>query len=267
MFYSRHSEIVSLLHRSANLSGCCASGSRIATIFTIHFQSFYVTNEVMKHDSTRDRIILAAGPIFARKGFKNTTVREICDAANVNLASINYYFNDKQGLYTETVIQAREMRAQQFPHRELEPGQPPEDKLRNIVLTLLNRMMAMQTEPWQVRLIMREILQPTEASRTLVKAYFRPFFESLLSVVDDLVGTRLPEHQRHQIGFSIIGQCMHYRFSTEMISMMIPKVEYQQNYQIESLADHITRFSLGGIESIRKQLTSNDVEQISSSSN
>ena len=217
----------------------------------------------MNDDSTRDRIILAAGPIFARKGFKNTTVREICDAANVNVASINYYFSDKHGLYTETVIQAREMRAQQFPHREPEENQAPEEKLKNIVVTLLNRMMAMQTEPWQVRLIMREILQPTEASKKLVKAYFRPFFESLLTVIDELVGVRLPDHERHQLGFSVIGQCMHYRISAEMISMMISKAEYQQNYQIEQLADHITSFSLGGIENIRKQVASNGLKQIS----
>jgi AcrR family transcriptional regulator len=221
----------------------------------------------MNDDSTRDRIILAAGPIFAQKGFKNTTVREICDAANVNVASINYYFSDKQGLYTETVIQAREMRAQQFPHRELDENQPPEEKLKNIVVTLLNRMMAMQTEPWQVRLIMREILQPTEASKKLVKAYFRPFFESLLSVIDELVGVRLPDHERHQLGFSVIGQCMHYRISAEMISMMISKAEYQQSYQIEQLADHITSFSLGGIESIRKQVANNGIKQISTQSN
>ena len=217
----------------------------------------------MKDDSTRDRIILAAGPIFARKGFRNTTVREICDAANVNLASINYYFGDKQSLYTETVIRAREMRAQQFPHREDDSG-PAEEKLKNIVLTLLNRMMAMQSEPWQVRLIMREMLQPTEAAKKLVKSYFRPFFESLLAVVDELVEVELPDHERSQIGFSIIGQCMHYRISAEMISMMIPKVEYQQNYQVEELAEHITNFSLGGIERIRKQVMDKGVKQISS---
>ena len=155
------------------------------------------------------------------------------------------------------------MRAQQFPHRELGEQQPPEEKLKNIVVTLLNRMMAMQTEPWQVRLIMREILQPTEASKKLVKAYFRPFFESLLTVIDELVGVRLPDHERHQLGFSVIGQCMHYRISAEMISMMISKAEYQQNYQIEQLADHITSFSLGGIENIRKQVANNGIKQIS----
>ncbi len=193
---------------------------------------------------------MAAGPIFARKGFRKTTVREICDAADVNLASINYYFGDKQGLYTETVICAREMRAQQFPRKQWEENQPAEEKLRHIVSTLLNRVVALQTEPWQVRLIMREVLEPTAASRKLIEAYFRPFFDSLLEVVDDLAGTRLPDYRRHQIGLSIVGQCMHYRFSAEMIAMMIPESEFESKYQIEQLADHITEFSTSAIRNM-----------------
>ncbi len=205
----------------------------------------------MTEDSKRDRIILAAGPIFAAKGFKKTTVREICDLANVNLASINYYFGDKQQLYLETVIGAREMLAKQFPQQASDPTQAPEERLHNLVGTLLKRLMAMQSEPWQVRLIMREVLQPTDAAKQLVKAYFRPFFESVLCVIDDLVGARLPDFERNQIGFSIIGQCMHYRFSAEMISMMVSESEFAENNQIERLTDHITKFSLGAIAAIK----------------
>lgn len=205
----------------------------------------------MTDESTRNRIILAAGPIFAQKGFRNATVREICVAAEVNVASINYYFGDKQKLYNETVLVAREMRAQQFPQKEWESHHTPEEKIRDIVTTLLNRVMALQTEPWQVRLVMREILQPTEASKKLVKENFLPFLESLLVVVDEQLGVRLPENERHQIGFSIIGQCMHYRFSAEMMTMMIPKKEFNQHYKIGQLADHITRFSMAAIEGFR----------------
>ncbi len=194
---------------------------------------------------------MAAGPIFARKGFKNATVRQICDAANVNLASINYYFGDKQNLYTETVLRTREMRAQQFPQKPWVPGQSPEQKLGHIILTLLQRLVALQTEPWQVRLIMREVLQPTEASRKLMKESFRPFFDSLLSVIDELIGIRLPDAQRHKIGLSIIGQCMHYRFSAEMISMMIEENEFEEHFQLDQIATHITEFSLGAIDRLR----------------
>ena len=74
-----------------------------------------------KSDTTRDRIVLQAGPIFASKGFRAATVREICDKADVNLASINYYFGDKQKLYFETVVRAREMRVEQVPPPQWDP--------------------------------------------------------------------------------------------------------------------------------------------------
>ncbi|MFK7770134.1 MAG: TetR/AcrR family transcriptional regulator [Mariniblastus sp.] len=215
------------------------------------------TNE---NDSTRNRILLEAGQIFAAKGFRGTTVREICDRAQVNVASINYYFGDKQKLYNETVVMAREMRVQQVPYPTWESSTLPEQKLADFVDLLLRRLVAMQTEPWQVRLLMREILQPTEACRHLVKEYFRPFFETLLGVIDDLVGFKLADHKRSQIGFSIIGQCMHYRFSADVTSMMIDKPQYDEHFTHQGLSDHITQFSLGAIEQIKRHANSNGTE-------
>jgi len=207
-----------------------------------------------KPDSTRDRILLKAGPIFAAKGFRATTVREICKRANVNLASINYYFGDKKQLYKQTVVLARQMRAEKVPYPTWGNNTPPEEKLEDFIGVILERLVAMESEPWQVRLLMREILQPTEACRHLVKEYFQPFFETLLQIVDDLVGRRLPESHRNQIGFSILGQCLFYRFSADVTTMMIGEAEYREHFEREHLKSHITRFSLGAIEAIKQRV-------------
>ena len=130
----------------------------------------------MSNDSTKERILLAAGPVFANKGFKAATVREICEAAKVNVASINYYFGDKQKLYHETVIAARQMRVKEVPYPVWGPDAQPEEKLGDFIALLLNRLVAMKSEPWQVRLLMREVLNPTETSRHMVEEYFRPGF-------------------------------------------------------------------------------------------
>ncbi len=52
---------------------------------------------------TRTRLLEAAGPVFAAHGFDGATVREICSAAHVNVASVGYYFGDKLGLYREVI--------------------------------------------------------------------------------------------------------------------------------------------------------------------
>lgn len=46
--------------------------------------------------STKERLFFAALKLFAEKGFRAATVRDICkkaDAANIN--SINYYYGSK----------------------------------------------------------------------------------------------------------------------------------------------------------------------------
>lgn len=198
-------------------------------------------------DSTRERILIEAGPIFADKGFRATTVREISDHANVNVASINYYFGDKRNLYHQTVVLAREMRVEQVPEPNWDATTTSDQKLLDFITLILRRLVAMQTEPWQVRLLMREILEPTETCKHLVEEYFRPFFNTLCGIIDDLVGHPLPEPTRNKIGFSIIGQCLYYRFSAELTRMMIEQQDYVDQYDLDNLAKHIYLFSIDGI--------------------
>ena len=47
---------------------------------------------------TRDRLLKASTRLFADRGFKHVTVREICRAARANVAAVNYHFGDKLGL-------------------------------------------------------------------------------------------------------------------------------------------------------------------------
>lgn len=48
--------------------------------------------------ATRDRILDAAERLFAEQGFHLTTLRQITQAAEANLAAVNYYFGSKQAL-------------------------------------------------------------------------------------------------------------------------------------------------------------------------
>ena len=51
--------------------------------------------------ATRQRVLESACEVFAEKGFHDATVQDICDHADANIASVNYYFTDKDNLYSE----------------------------------------------------------------------------------------------------------------------------------------------------------------------
>jgi AcrR family transcriptional regulator len=51
-----------------------------------------------------DRILLAAKELIARKGPVGTTVRDICDASEVNVASIHYYYGSKEALVKSVLL-------------------------------------------------------------------------------------------------------------------------------------------------------------------
>jgi AcrR family transcriptional regulator len=56
---------------------------------------------VQEEDGTRDRILHTAERLFAERGFNGISLRELAADAQVNLASIGYHFESKEGLLSE----------------------------------------------------------------------------------------------------------------------------------------------------------------------
>lgn len=210
-------------------------------------------------DSTRTRILQAAGNVFADNGYQGATIRDICHAADVNVAAVNYYFGDKRQLYVEAVRQARELRMAQVPLPERPPGTGPEVRLSDFIRVLAQRMLGLDAEPWQTRLMMREILQPTRACEEMVEDYFRPQFERLLNILGELLPPETPAFRRRQIGYSIIGQCLYYRVAGKVVAMLTPEEEFQEHYGPEDIAEHVIRVTFAAL-GITPPLTSLEAE-------
>jgi hypothetical protein len=108
-------------------------------------------------------------------------------------------------------------------------------------------MLGTAEAPWQIRLMHREVMQPTSACRELVEEYFRPHFELLQRIVGEAVPPDTPLHTRRQIAFSVIGQCLHYRMAGDVIELLVPADEFASRYTTDQLADHIAAFSLAAL--------------------
>ena len=75
-------------------------------------------------ERTRERILDAALPLFAQHGFAGTSTRMVAGAAEVNVATLAYYFDDKEGLYDAVVQRLHEDLAEQMPAGAAPPVSP-----------------------------------------------------------------------------------------------------------------------------------------------
>ncbi len=203
-------------------------------------------------EDTAHRVLEAAGPIFAEKGYEAATVREICTRAGVNVASVNYHFGDKQQLYLDTVTQAHTLLLEEVPPARWPPDASPPQKLAAFIHAMLTRMLGQQQLGWQVRLLVREMLDPTIACKPLVRDFIRPQLDQLLEILDELLPASVDEQRRYQMAFSIVGQCLHYRVAREFVALLIPHRQRTARYSIDQLAGHITDFSLAALAGISR---------------
>jgi TetR/AcrR family transcriptional regulator, regulator of cefoperazone and chloramphenicol sensitivity len=208
----------------------------------------FAENKTMTaHDDTQERLVDAAGRVFAEKGYDGATVRDICQLAAVNLAAVNYYFRDKERLYIETVKSACKRQAEQFPLPHWPEGTPAMAKLRDFIKALVSRMVdhpAARSE-WHRHLFLREMAQPTAACAEMVRDSIRPTAEVLSAILGE-IASDLPERKRWLIGFSIVGQAFFHRMAWPIVSMLVGEEEHRA-YDVPLLTEHITQFSLAAL--------------------
>jgi len=197
-------------------------------------------------DDTKQQLMDAAGPLFAERGFRSTTVREICEIALANQAAINYHFRDKESLYIECVRHAGHCCATRVPMPTWAESTPAEQKLRDFVRMFLSRVVVDHEPAWHGQLIFREMLLPTKACMEFVKEYVRPTFHVLGQILSEMLPADTPQRKRVLIGFSIVGQILHYRTARPVVSLLVGP-EMFQSFDVETLTEHITEFSLAAI--------------------
>ena len=96
---------------------------------------------------TRARLLHAAERLFADRGFKKVTVRDICRAARANVAAVNYHFGDKLGLYREVMQSAIDrIRATNDVARKAGLGRTAEERLRRSIVIFVTRLLASSSD-------------------------------------------------------------------------------------------------------------------------
>jgi TetR/AcrR family transcriptional regulator, regulator of cefoperazone and chloramphenicol sensitivity len=202
----------------------------------------------------KHRIIEVAGEIFADRGFRETTVREICRCAGVNVAAINYHFGDKERLYLAVLKHYRDIAFQTFRRTDLlvQGNKPPEIQLAEFIKSFIFNILGQGQPSCFGKLMAREYIEPTSAMDTIIEEEIRPFFMRLKGIVSQLLGKQVDDSESTLCSMSVLGQCLYFKYSRSVINRLLQKEDYGEA-EIKEIAEHITRFSLEAFSGLSKQ--------------
>ncbi|MGQ9505724.1 MAG: TetR/AcrR family transcriptional regulator [Thermogutta sp.] len=206
-------------------------------------------------EDTKSRLLTAAGELFAERGFEGATARQICDRAGVNLAAINYHFKSKEHLYIEAVKAAAPVFHEELAELEVKLLETPTEIrraraaefLKTYIRLLMHHMVGVQVPDWKIKLIMREMLEPTSSCQNFFHQHVQRNVEILMRILDLLLPPRTPQHRRMQTALSIIAQCVHYRMARDIVRQLVPN-SGDSTFAPDALATHITEFVFSALD-------------------
>lgn len=204
-------------------------------------------------NGTRERILQAGGEVFAESGFERATIREICRRASVNIAAINYHFQDKENLYLQVLQYCKALAFKKYPsYLHTRKKDPPEVKLKAFVRSFLFRVLDRGSSSLFGRMVSREYIEPTRALDVLVEETIRPVFSQLGSIIAEILGKGAQEMRIRLCCASVVGQCLFYLYAGHVLKKLFPDQKFETR-EIETIAEHIVRFSLSAIEDFHER--------------
>ena len=205
----------------------------------------------MKTD-TRKNLFQAGIKVFATKGFRDATVREICKAAGAaNINSINYYFGSKEALYRE-ILECVFSQYDKFDAGDWD-RKTPRQQLKALIVNFCRMLYSDNAFASDVtKIFVAEMTRPSPFIADLVDRYNRPRVDRHLKMFRDLLGEHADDDTARDCLVSVSGQLLYYSFAWPVFSKLFP--DYSPDQHHEAWAEHVYAFTLGGIASMKETL-------------
>lgn len=135
-----------------------------------------MSEDSAKRKPARDRLIAAALELFAEKGFRSATTKELAKRAGVTEKTLYAHFRSKDGLFSEAIRPGLEGMMGSHVFAELAPLLTATDSPEQRLIALAkNRLEFADTNSELMKLVFQELLIDPEFRRT-----FRDYFEANL---------------------------------------------------------------------------------------
>ncbi|MFH1214985.1 MAG: CerR family C-terminal domain-containing protein [Pseudomonadota bacterium] len=199
---------------------------------------------------TRKQLLNAASGVFAEKGFRDSTIAEICSRAGANVAAVNYHFGNKKNLYREAWRHAfSESMKTCPPDGGIGSDASPEERLRGRITSLLKRISSPDSHEFSI--IHKELANPTGLLQEILQKEINPQREAIHAIIRELLGSQASSRQVHFCHTSIIGQCFHLIKIRQLLAKEKSGDHPCDIDDIEAYGEHIFHFSLAGILALR----------------
>lgn len=208
-----------------------------------------VRNPRTDGDATRARIIEAAGQLFGTHGFAETTSKAIAAQAEVDLASINYHFGNRDGLYKAVLVEA---------HRRLinvveleaitSAPETPQARLHKAIELIVSR--ATGERGWNANVLARELLSPTSHLDVLFTEEMPPKFRLVAGLLSEITGIPMGDPSLIRCVISVGAPC-----AALFVARRIPLPMASQMVKLpqDVLVHHLYTFAIGGLEAIARE--------------
>lgn len=192
---------------------------------------------------TCEKLIEAAGEIFAQKGLHGSTIRNITQKAGTNIASVNYHFSDKFELYTIVLRKAYQPLINVI--NQPLTSDSPQGRIRELLSAMLTAALDCTRPKWQTQLIARELVDPTPAL-DLINGLMHPFTERLHDAVREIRPDLSAQRQELAVA-SIAAQCIFHVHHAHILRRMFPS---SSTPQPEAIVAHVVDLTLAAISGL-----------------
>ena len=207
-----------------------------------------------KAEHTRDRILDEAEILFARKGYRAVSIREIIQAAHCNLAAVNYHFGQKRNLYLEVFRSRwipRAKRVQKAFRESLDRESSPslDTIVRLLTEAFIQGPLSEEERHLHHQLMAREQAEPSEALELIAREVMQPFFKEISALFQQALPVDVEEGTLRLFLLSMFSQILYFSFARAAVTRITGR-EYDRVFKAR-LSDHIVKFSLHGLEAVK----------------
>jgi len=208
-----------------------------------------------KGEQTMQNLLAAARKLFAERGFRSTSVRDIANEAGSNVAAVNYHFGSKENLYREVFrghkVAARERGAAAVEEILKETNGRPsvESVLEAFARGSRKGRKLSETRMW-LMLMNRELLEP----HLEPQFGFEEIIQPLLQILSRAISAASPDlgaKSMHMCIHSFLAQLAHMDnlqvYLGALDSKEIPMLDFDEAIR------HIVNFTSAGIKGVQSQ--------------